>query len=91
MRAAVDNEWTKLSEWRKIEIKNDTLYFTGFGEYRDKLRATIKYIENNKIEFYNLDTNFKFTIEPIEENINFEKEKEFWNGFYSRQSSRECE
>ena len=32
MRFASDNEWVKLSDWRKIRVENDTLYFETFGE-----------------------------------------------------------
>ena len=50
MRVASENVWVELSEWRKIEIKNDTLYFETFGEWRDKSRAKIKYVEMNNAE-----------------------------------------
>ncbi len=91
MRVAADNEWVKLSEWRKIEIKEDTLYFTSFGELSDNYRVTIEYIGNNKIEFCNIDTDYRSILEPIKENINFENEKKFWKGFYKRQNSKTCE
>ena len=39
MRVTADDEWIKLSEWQKIEIKKDTLYFEMFGEWRYPTKA----------------------------------------------------
>jgi hypothetical protein len=91
MRVASENEWVKLSEWRKVEIKNDTLYFESFGEWREDWKTQIKYIGNNKTELYNLTTNIKFNLERINENLNFQNPKEFWNEFSNRRNSKNCE
>jgi len=91
MRIASNNEWVKLSEWRKIEIKNDTLYFESFGEWRDNWKAEIRYVGKNKIELHNLITDVKLDLESINQNLNFEKPIEFWNGFNNRKNSKNCE
>lgn len=91
MRVASKNEWVKLSEWRKVEIKNDTLYLQSFGEWKEEWKAEIKYIGNNKIELHNLIPNTKFNLVRINENPNFENPTEFWNEFSSRQKIRNCE
>ena len=90
MRVASENEWVKLSEWRKVEIKNDTLYFQSFGEWRDDWKAEIKYIEKNKTELHNLITDVKLDLERINGTLNFEQTNEFWKGFKNRQEIRNC-
>lgn len=91
MRVASENKWVKLSEWRKIEIKNDTLLFETFGEWKKKSKAEINYIGTNKIEMRNLETNERRSLVTFNENLNFENQKEFWNGFNCRQNSKNCE
>lgn len=91
MRVASKNEWVKLSEWRKVEIKNDTLYFQSFGEWKDDWKAKIIYKGNNKAELHNLITGIKFNLERVNENLNFENPEEFWNEFINRQKSKGCE
>ncbi|MCK0158952.1 hypothetical protein MWU65_17325 [Cellulophaga sp. F20128] len=91
MRVASENKWVKLSEWRKFEIKNDTLYFQSFGEWRDDWKAEIIYNGKNKTELHNLITDVKFNLERINENPHFENLKEFWNEFSNRQKIRNCE
>lgn len=90
MRVASDNEWIKLSEWRKIEIKNDTLYFEAFGEWREKMKVEINYTGLNNIELRILETDERRNLEPINRNLNFENEKEFWNRFNKRMNSKNC-
>ncbi|WP_106793863.1 hypothetical protein [Aquimarina sp. Aq78] len=90
MRIAADNDWVKLSKWRKIEIKNDTLYFETFGEWRDSLKAEIKYAGMNTIELRILKSGENLNLIHIDENINFEKPKEFWSGFHNRQHLKNC-
>ncbi|MBA6316802.1 hypothetical protein [Cellulophaga baltica] len=90
MRVASDNEWVKLSEWRKIEIKNDTLYFETFGEWRGKMKAEINYTGLNNIEMRILKTDEIRNLEPINRNLNFENEKEFWNEFNKRLNFKNC-
>jgi len=91
MRMASESEWVSLSEWRKIEVKNDTLYFETFGEWRDSATAEIKYIGLNKIELKLLEANRSINLEPINKSLNFEKPKELWNGFIKRLNSSNCE
>ena len=90
MRIASDNEWIKLSEWRKIEIKNNTLNFMTFGEWKDSSKAKIKYVGNNKIELQFLKNDEKLDLELIDEDIKFENLKEFWNGFRNRKKFNNC-
>ena len=91
MRVASKNQWVKLSEWRKIEIRNDTLYFKTFGEFKDNATAEIKYVGMNKTELRILETDVRLNLESINKNLNFENPKEFWNGFIDRQSLMNCE
>ncbi|UOY07781.1 hypothetical protein L0P88_04325 [Muricauda sp. SCSIO 64092] len=90
MRIAKDDEWVKLSEWKKIEIKNDTLHFETFGEWKDSSKVLIKYTERNKIRLLNLDNSEGILLEPIEDYIDFENPEEFWNGFNNRQKIKNC-
>jgi hypothetical protein len=91
MRIASDNDWIKLSEWRKIEIKSDTLYFETFGEWKDSLKAEIKYVGVNRTELHILASDIILDLEPIDENLNLDKPKDFWNGFNNRQNSKNCD
>ncbi|MBU2997101.1 hypothetical protein KO500_11690 [Cellulophaga baltica] len=91
MSMAADNEWISLTEWRKIELKNDTLYFDTFGEWRESSRAQIKYVGKDKIQLRILETNKTIELEPIYENLNFEKPKKLWDSFIRRLNSHKCE
>ena len=44
-----------------------------------------------KAELRVLQTNKKLNLEPIYENLNFEKPKELWGGFINRLNSNNCE
>ncbi|WP_375238094.1 hypothetical protein [Aurantibacter sp.] len=90
MRVASENELRTLSEWEKIEIKKDTLYFKSFDEWKHKWKAKIYYLRDNDIELHNLNTDMKFSLEQIHESLDFENLKEFWNGFSNRQKIRNC-
>lgn len=90
MRVASESEWVKLSEWRKIEIKNDTLHFETFGEWREEWQAEIKYIGKNKTELHNLVTDIKLDLKRINGSLNFENPINFWNGFSKRQNLSNC-
>ena len=90
MRVASESKWVKLSKWKKVEFKNDTLYFESFGEWRDDWKAEIKYVGKNKTEFHNLITDVKLDLERINEKLNFQNPKDFWNGFYKRQNLSNC-
>ena len=90
MRVASENEWIKLSEWRKIEIKNDTLYFESFGEWRENWKSKIKYINRNKTQLHNLVTDSLIDLVPFETKLNFENPTEFWKDFNNRYNSKNC-
>jgi hypothetical protein len=90
MRVAKNDDWIKLSKWRKIEIKKDTLYFETFGEWRDSTKAKILYLENNKIELQFLKSNKNLVLKPITEKIKIEKTKGFWDEFQKRSDSKKC-
>lgn len=93
MRVAADNDWVKLSEWRKIKIVNDTLFFETFGEWRDSTKAKIKYMGRDKIQLSFpetiKDTAYKLiqNLERIECDFNFNSSKEFWAQFKKRENS----
>lgn len=90
IRAASDNEWIKLSKWRKIKLENDILHFETFGEWRDSSKVKIEFTGKNNIELKNLKSGETLYLEPITQKINFEKSNEFWNGFNKRQNSKNC-
>ena len=91
IRIASENEWIKLSEWKKIELKNDTLFFESFGEWRYDYKTEIKYIKKNKAKLHILTTDQIIDLERIDENLDFENRKVFWNGFMKRKNSKNCE
>ena len=84
MRIASENYWIQLSKWRKIAIKNDTLYFEAFGEWNNATKAFIKQEGDNTIVLHFLDSSSNLTLLPLKENIIFENEKGFWKGFQTR-------
>ena len=90
MRIASDNDWVKLSEWRKFEFKNDTLKFETFGEWREPMMARMEYIDEGKIRMSFIDTDEVLYLESIDENLNFEKLEEFWAAFHDRQNESQC-
>ena len=84
MRVASENYWIQLSKWKKIAIKNDTLYFETFGEWNNATKAFIKQEGNNTIALHFSDSSSNLTLQPLKENIIFENEKGFWKGFQNR-------
>jgi hypothetical protein len=90
MRMASMDSWVKLAEWRRIEIKNDTLHFETFGEYRDSSKAEIKYLEKNIIQLEFFETNETLNLEPINNHLNFDNSKKFWEEFHNRLISMKC-
>jgi hypothetical protein len=62
IRIASDNRWVRLSKWREIKIKDDTLHFVTFGEWSDSSKAGIKYV-GNKIELHFLKSKNNLTLE----------------------------
>lgn len=91
MRFASDNEWVKLSDWKKIRIENDTLYFETFGEWRNSESAKITFHGGDEIELRILENNVNINLIRFDENPNFENLEEFWNGFHTRQDNQNCE
>ena len=96
MRMASENDWVGLSEWRKIEILNDTLYFETFGEWRDSTKARIKHLGRNKIalQFPNEILDKKsftiYTMERIKSDFEIEDSEVFWTQFKNRKNAMEC-
>ncbi len=90
MRVAKNDEWIKLSDWQKIEIKEDTLYFTTYGEWRSPTKAKISKGENNVIELQFLDNYKNLILYPISQNIDFKNQKKFWKEFNKRSKIRNC-
>jgi hypothetical protein len=90
MRMAYDNYWVQLSKWRKIEIKNDTLYFRTFGEWQACSKAKIKYVGIDKIEMCFMESYKNLSLERMNENPDFENSERFWAEFKNRQNSKKC-
>ncbi|WP_459212082.1 hypothetical protein [Aquimarina rhabdastrellae] len=90
IRIASNDEWIRLSEWRKMEIKNNRIFFDTFGEWKKPTEAEVIYINSNEIElkFINNEGNLKLKL--IDENIIIEESKEFWNKFDKRRVFRDC-
>jgi len=91
MRVASESEWVRLSKWKKVEINNDTLFFETFGEWRQNWIAKINYIGKNRTVLHNLTTDRIVDLKRINEDLNFDNPKEFWNGFNNRKNSCTCE
>ena len=91
MRVASEIDERKLSEWKKIEIKEDTLYFESFDTWKHNWKAKILNLEENKAELHNLNTDVKMSLERINGNIDFENQRVFWNEFQNRRKNRNCE
>ncbi len=92
MRVASENEMVGLSEWRKIEIIDDTLYFESFGEWKEDLKARVDHISKNNLGLRILENENEFTINlmRVTEKIDFENQKEFWKEFKNRRTKRGC-
>ncbi len=96
MRVASENDWVKLSEWRKVNIINDTLFFETFGEWKNPEKAKIKYIGWSKVELRFQkdidDTEFKMIqeLEQIEDDFDILDSEEFWTKFKKRKNSADC-
>lgn len=90
MRVASENVWVELSEWKKIEIKNDTLYFETFGEWRYKSKAKIKYVEKNNVELSFLETDDKLNLEQMNIQLTFKDSLKFWSEFTNRMNIKKC-
>ena len=86
MRIASENPRIKLSEWRKINIINDTLYFETFGEMSYTSKAGIKYIGKDKIELHFMKIENHLDLWLMQDDFNSEDSNEFWDGFHRRKS-----
>lgn len=91
MRIASENELVKLSDWKKIEIKNDTLHFETFGEWKDDLKAKIKYVGMNKTELRILESDVILELGRINGKLRFKDSTEFWSEFKNRMNYKKCE
>ena len=90
MRVAADDYWVNLSEWRKVDIKNDTLYFETFGEWRYNAKAEIIYGRGNKIKLNVFEDEITLDLEPIKEKLNLSNDDIFWDEFRKRKKSSIC-
>ncbi|WP_418501744.1 hypothetical protein [Flagellimonas sp.] len=90
IRAASENEWVKLSDWKKITISKDTIFFETFGEWRDSIKARLKYVGKSKIQMQNLNSGETLTMRRIENEVTFENANEFWKSFINRRHSEKC-
>ena len=86
MRAASEDEWAQLSEWRTIKVENDTLHYETFGEWRDSLKARLTYLPSNRIELSVIDDGYSVILEPIHEHLNWADSTAFWSGFNHRKA-----
>lgn len=89
MQSATSMNW--LSNWRKFEIKNDTIYHLSFGERADKTKAKVSYRGKNEFELYypkdSITHTFKKINLIIDDNLTYQ---EFWDGFYQRKIEFDC-
>lgn len=90
MRIASENKRVKLSEWKKIKVENDTLYFETFGEWRLNSKAVIELITENEIKLYSPSTEMKMHLNRIKEPLNFKNQNDFWKNFNDRKNLNNC-
>ncbi len=90
MRVASENVWVGLSEWRKIEIINDTLYFETFGEWKDQSSAKIRYLGMNNAELSFLETDGILNLKQMNVKLTFKDSLKFWKGFKNRMNNKKC-
>jgi hypothetical protein len=89
IQSATSMDW--ISNKRKFEIKNDTLYHLYFGEFSDSTKAKINYIDKDKFELYYTDDSVTHTLIKITDNIDWITDYEkFWNEFYERRKELDC-
>ena len=89
MQSATSMNW--ISNWRKFEIKNDSLYHLYFGEFSDSTKAKINYINKDGFELYypqdSITHTFKKMSVIIDDNATYAK---FWDKFYKRRIEFDC-
>ena len=97
IRAASDTNGDDLTEWQKMDIENDTLYFIQFGQLIDSVKGKMKYVGNDKMKFNYIIGSGKYsfvgvsTLNRIDDKLNFKSIKEFWVEFKKRQNLADCE
>lgn len=89
MQSATSLNW--ISNWRRFEIKNDTLYHLYFGEWADSTKAKINSIRKYGFELYYPKDNITYTFKKIKTEIDEKATYEdFWNEFYKRRMDINC-
>ncbi len=88
LRIATENDWVKLSDWKKIIIRDDTLYFETFGEWRELRKAKINYLKQDKINLLLDKFNDTIFLIRLDDKIQFNDLEEFWSEFEERKNSR---
>jgi hypothetical protein len=97
IRVSWDTNGDDLTEWQKMEIKNDTLYFMQFGHLIDSIKGKMKYVGNDRMEFHYIIGSGKYsfegvnTLNRIDDKLNFKSIKEFWAEFKKRQNLADCQ
>ena len=90
MRVSSNFNTDYLSEWKKIEIKDDTLFFETFGEWKQLEKAKIEYQQKGMIKLTFLNHKFSYDLTPIDKKVNFNSHEKFWDGFQERQRESNC-
>ena len=89
IQSATSMSW--ISNKRKFEIKNDTLYHLYFGEFSDSTKAKINYIDKDKFELYYPKDSVTHMLTRITDKIDWITDYEkFWNEFYERREILDC-
>lgn len=86
LRIATENDWVGLSDWKKIERKNDTLFYETFGEWRDDRISLIEFETKYKVKLIDINFNDTIFLQRIEHEFKIEDNKEFWRKFNKRKS-----
>ncbi len=97
IRLASDTNGDDLTEWQKMKIKNDTLYFMQFGHLNDSIKGKMNYIGKDKMEFHYIVGSGKYSFKEvnilnrIDDKLNFKSAREFWVEFKKRQNIADCQ
>ena len=89
-RIASEDEWTGLSNWKKMTVKNDTLFFESFGEWRTNIEAKITYIDNDNKHLQLTFGDNTYELEHLQGKLNLKDSMAFWEGFEKRRDARRC-
>lgn len=80
-----------ISNWRKFEVKNDTLYHIYFGELGGSAKAKISFSGKDGFELYYPKDSVTYTFKKINDKINWNvRYDEFWNTFNNRRINSKC-